>query len=822
MENRPTSRKTHNVSGTGSVNKRGSGLGTGPVGTNKTGYSHNQGPQTNYSSQQTSYQRPVTRSRGIGGGKLGLVAIVIIAFFVIRMFGRGGSGYESSSSFGPSATDLLSSQMSTSSGSAMNSMSTIMDLLSGSNVSYETPAQDYSSYSTSSFAQQNSSKLDDTVAKGARDKRTQILGNGKDTVTIMVYMCGTDLESKNGMASADLKEMCGANLSDKVNIIVYTGGCKSWKTSGISNSVNQIYRVTNNGLMRLEDDMGKGTMTDPATLTEFIKYCVNNFPANRQELIMWDHGGGSISGYGYDEKNPYGSMTLDGINKALKNAGTTFDFIGFDACLMATVENGLMLSDYADYMIASEETEPGVGWYYTNWLTKLSQNTSMPTIEIGKNIVDDFINVCNQKCNGQKTTLSVVDLAELETTIPSEFKAFASSTKELIDNNEYKQVSDARYQAREFAQSSKIDQIDLVDFANRLDTKESKALSKALLGAVKYNRTSSSVSNAYGLSIYFPYKKASKVDQIVKTYDAIGLDSEYSKCIKEFASLEYSGQVSSGGTNSAVPSLLGQGYSTSGGSDVIGGLIGSLLSGGSFSLGGYDSSSFSFLTDSGLSSDRAVTYISENSFDASKLVWTANKENRPVISLPEEQWSLVEGLDLNVFYDDGEGYIDLGYDNVFSFDEDGNLYGEYDDTWLSLNGQVVPYYHTDTVEDGDNYSMTGYIPVYLNGDRAELWIVFDNANPYGIITGARYVYDDSNETVAKDLLGLKMGDRLDFICDYYTYDGQYVDSYYLGETMTLSSTLEIGNIKIDGNKTRATYCFTDIYQQKYWTPVIGR
>ena len=126
-------------------------------------------------------------------------------------------------------------------------------------------------------------------------------------------------------------------------------------------------------------------MTKPDTLTGFIQWCNQNYPANRRELIFWDHGGGSISGYGYDEKNPgSGSMTLSGINQALKNAGVTFDFIGFDACLMATVETALMLDDYADYMIASEETEPGVGWYYTNWLTELSADPSMSTLEIGK------------------------------------------------------------------------------------------------------------------------------------------------------------------------------------------------------------------------------------------------------------------------------------------------------------------------------------------------------------------------------------------------------------------------------------------------------
>ncbi len=39
------------------------------------------------------------------------------------------------------------------------------------------------------------------------------LGGGKDTVTIMVYMCGTDLESRSGMGTADLQEMMAPDLT---------------------------------------------------------------------------------------------------------------------------------------------------------------------------------------------------------------------------------------------------------------------------------------------------------------------------------------------------------------------------------------------------------------------------------------------------------------------------------------------------------------------------------------------------------------------------------------------------------------------------------
>ena len=202
----------------------------------------------------------------------------------------------------------------------------------------------------------------------------------------MVYMCGADLESQQGMATSDLKEMANAKLSDKINLIIYTGGARRWRNNVVSASRNQIYQIRDGKFeCCLKDDMGSGSMTSPDTLATFLNFGKENFPADRMCLIFWDHGGGSVSGYGYDERYGQGqTLTLSGINKALKAADIKFDFIGFDTCLMATVENGIMLSQYADYMVASEETEPGVGWYYTNWLNQLSKNTSMPTIRWGR------------------------------------------------------------------------------------------------------------------------------------------------------------------------------------------------------------------------------------------------------------------------------------------------------------------------------------------------------------------------------------------------------------------------------------------------------
>ena len=678
-------------------------------------------------------------------------------------------------------------------------------------------------YFTSS-SQENTPSVDETVSRQARKKYTTIKGKNKDTVTILVYMCGTDLESQQGMATSDLKEMVNATLSDNINLIIYTGGCTRWKNNVVSSRVNQIYQIRDGGLYCLEDNMGTGNMTSPETLSAFIRYGSEHFPANRMCLIFWDHGGGSVSGFGYDEKYGHNqSMSLAGINTALKAGGVKFDFIGFDACLMATVENGIMLSQYADYMIASEETEPGVGWYYTNWLTRLAKNSSMPTVQIGKLIADDFVEVCNQKCRGQATTLSVVDLAELQETVPEELKKFSIDTNELIQNKEFKTVSSARGKTREFAQHSRIDQIDLVHFAKNMGTAEGRSLAKTIQGAVKYNRTGGGMSNAYGLSIYFPYKRAGKVSQMVSTYKAIGMDEEYTRCIQEFASLEVCGQVSAGtplsyfgGSGTAAPglmdSLLGQNshtnsYTSSGLTEMLGGLF----SGGS---GGPTGSMLDLFIGRSMTTEKAVEYILENHFDPSQLVWMNGR-----ITLSRQQWNMVDSLVKNVYYDDGTGFIDLGTDPEFTLEGD-SLVSSFDGTWLSIKGQPVAYYYLGTVEDGEAYVISGYVPAILNGERVNLILNFDNERPYGYIAGADKVYTDGeSDTQAKMLIDIGKGDRIQFICDYYDYDRTYRDSYKLGREMILGSETVIENTTI-GNRERCrvTYCFTDIYQQRYWTP----
>jgi len=804
--NRPRGRQ-RNVTGAGkSLKRRGSGLGSGPVGS-AGGYSGRPGGSGGLGGGRPAGSGGrTTRTTRSGGG--GLFKIILIALVLL-----GGGGGILSGGIG----DLGGIDFTGGSSSQYEDYGSMWGNLGGGNVS--------SGWNNGS----NAGDLDTTVVDGARDKYTEILGNGRDEVTIMVYMCGTDLESRSKMATKDLQEMIDADLSEDVNLLVYTGGCKQWQNSAVSSKNNQIWKIEDDGIKCLEKNMGSKSMTDPNTLTEFIKWCDKKYPANRKSLIFWDHGSGTVKGFGYDEKfASTGSMSLSEINKALTKANVKFDFVGFDACLMATTENALMLTKHADYMIASEELEPGIGWYYTDWLTALSEDTSMSTLFVGQRIVDDFVDMCAKKCYGQATTLSVVDLAEAEATIPKALADFSTDTYNLLKEKEYKQVSNARSSAREFASSSKLDQVDFVHLAKNMDTKEGDALADAILGAVKYNRTSSNMTNAYGLSVYFPYRKASMVDEAVDTYEAIGMDDEYSRCIQAFASMEVSGQAVSGGTTTPIPSLMDMlggygnmtGNTSSGNTDTMMDILGSFLGGDISSIAGLTGRNSSFLDRAALSEEEMAEYFADNSFDSSLLYWEETSDGQAII-LPEEQWELVQTLEANMFYDDGEGFIDLGLDNVYEFDEDGNLLAPSECTWIAINEQPVAYYHESTVDDGEDYSITGRVPVLYNDERAELVIEFTDDNPYGEVVGIRRVYvEGETETIAKTMDKVKDGDVIDFVCDYYSYDGEYLDSYMFGERLVVDGELMISDVYIDEDAADFTYRFTDIYNQQYWTETV--
>ena len=97
----------------------------------------------------------------------------------------------------------------------------------------------------------------------ARKQREAEKPMGEDgTQTVFVYMCGSDLESENGLASGDIEEMIAGSQSENVKFVIQTGGAGAWAdTYGISAEKTQRYVVTGGEISLIEEkesvNMGK-------------------------------------------------------------------------------------------------------------------------------------------------------------------------------------------------------------------------------------------------------------------------------------------------------------------------------------------------------------------------------------------------------------------------------------------------------------------------------------------------------------------------------------------------------------------------------------
>ncbi len=638
----------------------------------------------------------------------------------------------------------------------------------------------------------------DTGADGFRDNYTQLYGDGRDTVTVMVYLCGSDLETDGGYGTMDINEMLSAELGSNVHVVLETGGCADWSMPGIEDGQVQRWAIEDGRLVELER-RGNIGMLNAEELQDFIEFAARTYPANRYQLIFWDHGGGSLYGYGFDQLYPESVLFLPDIARALSGAGVRFDLVGFDACLMGTIEAAYMLEPYADFMIGSEETEPAWGWDYAAWLSALGNNPSVDTVELGRIIVDSFIEhnaAFSAELGGSDATLSVVSLRE----IPYVYKtlcAYMTNASEALADREYTMISSAVARSRAFAGGG-YDLIDIRDFVIRSGLEDARALSDALDSAVKYTR-SSARTGVYGLSMYFPYTNLSVYGYAKNLFAQIGYGGDIYEFYDAFVNIMAGGQK-----NAATVSLNEA-------------LTGQEAAQADYSIyDWYDNSAVDSYTYDGIDyTELEILWDEENGW------W--------YLPLSEEDWNLITAVEMQILLDDGEGYIDLGSDQYYETDDAGNLVLNYgaDNTWVAIDGQIVCYYAEDTFIDEDGGSIfTGYVPAVLNGETdIQIVLQWDSAEPGGYIAGYRptdyYAPFGSGGTLGKGYKQFKPGDTVDFVCDYYRYDGTFDSSYYFGDTLVIGDQPPAVTYEDVGDGTvLQCYMLVDVYQNRTWTETV--
>jgi flagellar basal body-associated protein FliL len=386
-----------------------------------------------------------------------------------------------------------------------------------------------------------------------REKRVRLKNDGTDTVTVLILMNGSDLESEAGEATEDLTEMVRAKKSGRVNILVETVGTRRWeKRYGISAKHAQRYLVTDRGLTLVDDSLGQLDTTVPSTLSDFIRWGAGNYPADRYILILWDHGGGAVYGFGYDEYQPYEStLTIDEMQLALKNGGVYFDLIGMDCCLMSSLEVCCALYDYCDYTLLSEDFEPGCGWSHTGWLTALADDPAIPTERLASIVIDDTVAVCEKDLarNGG-ATLALIDEAYIALLYPA-WVDFAYDSEEALLNRNYSQLrSSAGGRVHPMLRSvggwytggnGSLDDYgvtDILSVAMNVPSDKSEALCAAFDAAVVKFGATSDETTLTGLSVTLPYGDEAFYNELRRVFRNAGIDETYIDWLGKFTAVE--------------------------------------------------------------------------------------------------------------------------------------------------------------------------------------------------------------------------------------------------------------------------------------------
>ena len=236
-------------------------------------------------------------------------------------------------------------------------------------------------------------------------------GDG-DTWLVMLYQDADDKILEKDI-DIDLNEAERAGSSDRVTIVAqidrYRGG---FRGDGNWTSAKRFYVTYDPDLNRTGSrelmDLGEVNMSDGDTLVDFVQWAMKNYPADKYALILSDHGMGwpggwsdpTARGRGNDNIPLAGALGdhlyLNELDRSLAKIQQStgldkFEFIGLDACLMAHIEVFEALQPYARYAVASQETEPAVGWAYASFLKALLAHPEMDGRELGRQVVGSYI-----------------------------------------------------------------------------------------------------------------------------------------------------------------------------------------------------------------------------------------------------------------------------------------------------------------------------------------------------------------------------------------------------------------------------------------------
>lgn len=579
------------------------------------------------------------------------------------------------------------------------------------------------------------------------------------------YLCGSDLESGGGFATGDLGELMEAELPENVNVVIETGGACAWQNDLVEADKLQRWVYCSEGL-KLVDEQPLASMGDARTLSEFLQFAKDNYPAEKTAVIFWNHGGGSVTGAAFDELYDYDSLTLDEMYAAFTSVWEPseeewpLELIGFDTCLMATVDVAFTFSGLAHYLVASEEVEPANGWYYSEWVGALGENPSMDGAALGRVICDTYYEGCKEVGTEDNSTLSLTDLSKIWPLLD----AYEDFGKEALsaacdDPGFFTQFARIAVQSENYGGNTKeqgyTNMADLGHMARQsMDLLyTSQGVLDALEDCVLYRVGGVYRAEATGLSCYYSYN--GDVDNF-NSYAGLGVSTAF----KYFYAYELTGEL--------------------------------------------DDSGMEYIAD--MDYDTLPEVQNLTSVDWDGLPLDVDDEGTSFLTLGPEAYDVLAGIGFTLYYMDEENDIVLllGVDNDMNADwENGVFSDNFRGTWVGIDGNLV---YMELSFEGDDYNLYS-VPVLLNGEEYHLQVVYDFTVEEWDILGARRGIDE-NGMADKLLRLLREGDEITTLWYMATVSGDDEFEPYMVDTFTVTSDTVFGEIELpDG-------CYAMLYEMR--------
>jgi len=359
--------------------------------------------------------------------------------------------------------------------------------------------------------------------------------------TFLIFLNADNNLDRFGVGDVEEMEAVGSN--DQFNLVVQFD-------RAYGKPAKRLY--VKQGESEVVEDMGEVDMGDKDVLTDFFAWGVENYPAKKYALVLWNHGSGwnkrqgniIFKGISYDDESG-NHITTAQLGEALQTIKTTLgrklDILAFDACLMQMVEVAYSIRNEVDIMLASEEVEPGEGWAYTESMQPIAENPAMSPAEAATVIVDTYDESYNGGSQGNRsTTQSWVRLSEMDNLMNA-----LNSAATALTGSHSQEIKATIKAVQKFYYRSNVDLIHFLDLMHqKVSASEAGEASAEVLDSISAAKSAaqnfvghsaahgSSMKNAYGVAIYAPgrgwsfskkykdleFAKDSQWDEMLKAY----------------------------------------------------------------------------------------------------------------------------------------------------------------------------------------------------------------------------------------------------------------------------------------------------------------